>query len=838
MKKQLSHTIGGVYSLLLLFASADAWACGSTSITNLPGLGGTVITPLALGASGQVGGSATLAGDQVTHAFIYSTGAATDLGTLGGSFSQVLAVNASGWAAGYASIPNDVESHAFLYNGTGLLDLGTLGGTLSSATALNNSNQVAGYSNLAGDAEQQAFLYSGGSLAGLGNLGGPFSSAIAINNSGAVIGVAYNAGMENRGFLYANGTMVDLGDLGFPITSPAALNDAGIIVGESGTPSTDTHAFSYSSGVMTDLGTLGGSFSSALGINNSNQIIGISTTVDGNTSGFICSNGSMTDLGNLGGSPTLPAAVNNPGQIVGSSEDTNGNTLAFLWQNGAMVDLNTLLPANSGWVLSNAQFINDAGRIVGTGTYNGTAQWFVLDLSSGNGNPPVAQVTMVPAPGASLSCQTSVTLDASGSSNPGGGALTWQWSENGSVLGTNSTLTGTFDTGQHTINLKVTNPCNASAETNIVFSVTDTTLPTVTAPHEINASADANCQAAVPNMTTLITAQDNCTPSSQLVISQNPVAGTLVSSGHYVITMTVTDTTGNSASAQTMFNVVDTTPPIIVSLPAPSTVPAGDLGLGSVPDVAAQTVASDSCTPANALKITQTPCAGARVGLGTHTIVVVVKDAAGNAATSSTSFMVVDLTAPRILFAPSHLSAAADSNCQAAVPDVLKEVIAIDNCTPVSQLVKSQTPAAGTIVNHGSNSITITVTDAAGNVASRSIPFQVLDKTAPKIQSLTATPSTISATMNSQPNPVPVTISVMATDNCDPAPVSKIVRVTSSDSLPGEFQITGDLTLKLAPVAHTSKQGRTYTITVRCIDASGNCSDAQVTVSAPPGSGN
>jgi len=38
-----------------------------------------------------------------------------------------------------------------------------------------------------------------------------------------------------------------------------------------------------------------------------------------------------------------------------------------------MVELNTLLPPNSPWVLTKAQSINDAGLIVGYGTYSNRA---------------------------------------------------------------------------------------------------------------------------------------------------------------------------------------------------------------------------------------------------------------------------------------------------------------------------------------------------------------------------------------------------------------------------------------------------------------------------------
>jgi hypothetical protein len=43
-----------------------------------------------------------------------------------------------------------------------------------------------------------------------------------------------------------------------------------------------------------------------------------------------------------------------------------------------MLDLNSLIPANSGWVLQFANGINDQGQIVGEGTLNGQAEGFLL----------------------------------------------------------------------------------------------------------------------------------------------------------------------------------------------------------------------------------------------------------------------------------------------------------------------------------------------------------------------------------------------------------------------------------------------------------------------------
>jgi len=66
--------------------------------------------------------------------------------------------------------------------------------------------------------------------------------------------------------------------------------------------------------------------------------------------------------------------------IVGTSTDAGDvDSLAFIWtRSKGMVDLNTLIPANSGWVLVTANSINGEGRIVGTGTINGASHAFLL----------------------------------------------------------------------------------------------------------------------------------------------------------------------------------------------------------------------------------------------------------------------------------------------------------------------------------------------------------------------------------------------------------------------------------------------------------------------------
>jgi len=342
-------------------------------------------------------------------------------------------------------------------------------------------------------------------------------------------------------------------------------------------------------------------------------------------------------------------------------------------------------------------------------------------------------------------------------------------------------------------------------------------------------SADVNCQAAVPNVISQIVATDNCTPVNGLVITQNPVAGTLVGLGQNTITVTVTDASGNPTSRALNFSVADTTPPSVLAVPGPLTLGVSANCQVAAPNVLAAIVAADNCTPANQLILTQIPAAGSPLGLGHHEINVSITDASGNSATTNVSVTVVDSTAPSILSAPASVMI----SCHAAVPNVVPAIVAADNCTPANQLVIMQSPTAGSVVPAGQNMITVTVTDLYGNSATRDVALIVADTTAPTINSATATPNMLSPPNHQM---VPLTISVSVSDSCDPAPTGKIIGVSCNEtSDPRDVQITGDLTLNLAATRNPAGGGRVYTITIRCSDASGNNSDSMVTVTVPKG---
>lgn len=206
------------------------------------------------------------------------------------------------------------------------------------------------------------------------------ATATAINASGVVAGFS-NPGGKTHGFVQANGgAVVDVGDLGGGFSSLAGINASGVAAGMSSDGS-GVKAVRYD-GTLHPLVTLGGSFATATAINAGGVIVGYGTNASNQTlAARWTSDSTVASLGKLGGAWSMAWAVNTAGQVVGSSPVASGEPHAWLWKNGVLQDLNALLDPSSGWVLSAAYGINDAGVIVGDGYLDGAPRGFRLTIS-------------------------------------------------------------------------------------------------------------------------------------------------------------------------------------------------------------------------------------------------------------------------------------------------------------------------------------------------------------------------------------------------------------------------------------------------------------------------
>jgi len=157
-------------------------------------------TPKAVNDAGQVVGSG------FDGAFLWTrSGGTVNLGTLGGRWSGASGVSETGEVVGSAYLAGDTVRHAFSWTSTGgMVSLGTLGGTNSDALGVNDSGLVVGASDIPGNSASHAFArVAGGPMVDLGTLGGTRSEATAVSNAGQVVGWAYNAAGEQRAVIWS-----------------------------------------------------------------------------------------------------------------------------------------------------------------------------------------------------------------------------------------------------------------------------------------------------------------------------------------------------------------------------------------------------------------------------------------------------------------------------------------------------------------------------------------------------------------------------------------------------------------------------------------------------------
>jgi probable HAF family extracellular repeat protein len=346
----------GAWQLVALGTLASGGAAGARFASGVIGVGGS--RAHGIGPDGTVVGTSDT-DDEWMHAFFWQAGDISDL--FGGHNTAVArSVNAAGEIVG--SLDEDNAFYADLA-GAGALLPGLGGKTV--AFRINEIGQTAGYStrlSAGGGSSEHAVVWGSpyGAPYDLGLAEG-FSRAHGLNDLGAVVGFFELATGERHAFLVthvlrADPALHDLGTLGGTNSSAYAVSDTEPpqVVGEADTADGLVHAFWSTLGTSSayDFGALpGGNTSSAVAINRLGGAVGFSNTdPDGPAAGmdhatlFGCEAGPkdlndlVADAAQAGWVLTEANDINDAFQIAGTAVDPDGNTIAFLLDPPAMAE--------------------------------------------------------------------------------------------------------------------------------------------------------------------------------------------------------------------------------------------------------------------------------------------------------------------------------------------------------------------------------------------------------------------------------------------------------------------------------------------------------------------
>ncbi|QPK63378.1 HYR domain-containing protein [Methylomonas sp. LL1] len=645
----------------------------------------------------------------------------SDLGTLGGTYSSGIALNEAGQVAGYSHLPGNAALHPFLWQeGTLPQDLNTLGGTHALVSGINNQGQVVGNAQITGDSAGHGFVWSAGAMLRLPTLGGTRGRATAINDNGVVTGSTslLNNTVEH-GVVWLSSTAkspLDLGTLGGANSQGSDINFNGQIVGYAENASRLTHATLWAPPYNTpalDLGTLGGSYSEASAINGLGQVTGISSnTGDTQFRGFVWQAGQgMEDLGALTATSTHTAGIdiNANGDVVGYSTTAGGAAKRAIVRKAgiALADLNGLILPNTGWVLSEAHAINDAGQIVGIGS--------LTKVDTVNNINRVESHAFLLTPDTekpTISCPATVTTTGAQPAGIGTAVATDNLDPAPVVTNNRPAI---FPGGTTTVVWTATDASDNKATCNqlVTLNSADKTPPLVSFQITPAAPSASGWYLTAPSVVWTVTDPESAISSKVGCTNVASVANT--STAGLTYSCTATSAGGATGPVNTPTIKVDNTLPTLANVPAAFTQAATSL-TGAVVSYTVPT-AADAFSGINmagtATGVICAPVSGSAFPMGSTTVNCSVKDNAGNSNSANFVVTVADTTPPTIA-------------CPAAVNVVQGQAVTLGNASASDNIgVTALTNNAPASYPIGTTTVTWTAADAAGNLASCAQPVTV-----------------------------------------------------------------------------------------------------------------
>lgn len=292
-----------------------------------------------------------------------------------------------------------------------------------------------------------------------------------------------------------------------------------------------------------------------------------------------------------------------------------------------------------------------------------------------------------------------------------------------------SPSSGTTISSSTVVTISSTDSYGNSGTCSFTVSIIDNIAPQVSCPSNQTIALDNNCQAIVPDFSSVAVVVENCSPLGNLVYGQTPIAGGIINAGPTVITLTYTDTSSNTGSCNFTLTAVDQTGPS-VSCPANQSIISDSNCIATLGDYTSLVAISDNCTAAGSLIVQQTPVNGTSISANTL-ITITVTDGAANSNTCQFNALLIDTIQP-VVTCPGDQTMPITSGCSYLVPDLSGSVTGSDNCSSFANMIITQNPVAGSSQN-GITTVLVQLIDEQGNSSSCSTNLIPDDQSAPSI---------------------------------------------------------------------------------------------------------
>lgn len=284
----------------------------------------------------------------------------------------------------------------------------------------------------------------------------------------------------------------------------------------------------------------------------------------------------------------------------------------------------------------------------------------------------------------------------------------------GSLTIQQSPISGTSISSNTLITMTITDAASNSNTCQFNVLLIDTIQPSITCPGDQTMAITSGCAYNVPDLSGLISGSDNCSSFANMIITQNPIAGS-TQSGITTVLVHLTDEQGNMSTCATNLVPNDTSAPTIIC-PTPGPVNNGLACDFILPFYGSTALVLDNCSN---YTIDQLPAQGTSVTAGTSTITLTVTDAGGNTDQCSFDLQVIENEAP-VITCPSDIS-----TCDPIV--TYSDPTFSDNCGAIMYQSDVTGYTSGMTFPVGITTIEYTAIDSSGNQSMCSFNIEVLD---------------------------------------------------------------------------------------------------------------